>query len=223
MNILLLEDELMLQSSICEYLEALNHNVFSFSNGLEAKDALLSTTYDLLILDINVPLLNGLDLCTYLKEQNINTAKIFISALVDIEYISKAFDLGAMDYIKKPFHLKELALRIQKVSNDINSKVINHTILSNNYSYDKSTKELFFNSQLEPITKKQINIIDFLCSNINSITSYEMLRIYVWNNDNVSDATIRAEISRLRKSLKEDFIINQKGLGYTINKFSIKF
>ena len=223
MNILLLEDELMLQSSICEYLEALNHNVFSFSNGLEAKDALKSTTYDLLILDINVPLLNGLDLCTYLKEQNINTAKIFISALVDIEYISKAFDLGAMDYIKKPFHLKELALRIQKVSNDINSKVINHIILSNNYSYDKSTKELFFNSQLEQITKKQINIIDFLCSNINSITSYEMLRIYVWNNDNVSDATIRAEISRLRKSLKEDFIINQKGLGYTINKFSIKF
>jgi len=223
MNILLLEDELMLQSSICEYLEALSHNVFSFSNGLEAKDALQSTTYDLLILDINVPLLNGLDLSTYLKEQNINTAKIFISALVDIEYISKAFDLGAMDYIKKPFHLKELALRIQKVSNDINSKVINHIILSNNYSYDKSTKELFFNSQLEQITKKQINIIDFLCSNINSITSYEMLRIYVWNNDNVSDATIRAEISRLRKSLKEDFIINQKGLGYTINKFSIKF
>jgi len=219
MNILLLEDELMLQSSICEYLEALSHNVFCFSNGIEAKDSLESNSYDLLILDINVPSLNGLDLCTKLKEQNINTAKIFISALLDIEYISKAFDLGAMDYIKKPFHLKELALRIQKISNDINSKNINHIILSDNYSYNKSTNELLFNSSAENLTKKQLDIIGFLCSNINSVTSYEMLRIYVWNSDNIGDATIRAEISRLRKSLKEDFIINQKGLGYKINKY----
>ena len=222
MNILLLEDELMLQNSICEYLEALKHNVYSYINGIEAKDSLESRRYDIMILDINVPSLNGLEFCKYLKEQNINTPILFISALVDIDHISEAFDLGAMDYIKKPFHLKELALRIEKISNDIDNKNINHIILSDNYTYNKLTKELFFNSKLQILTKKQINIIDFLCSNINSITSYEMLRIYVWNNDNVSDATIRTEISRLRKILKEDFILNQKGLGYTINKYSIK-
>jgi len=222
LNILLLEDEIMLQNSICEYLEALKHNVYSFDNGLIAKESLNTNNYDLMILDINVPSLNGLDLCQYLQDQNINTAKIFISAIVDIEYITKAFDLGAMDYIKKPFHLKELAIRIEKISNELNNKNINHLILSDNYTYNKLSKELFFNSKLQNLTKKQINIIDFLCSNINSITSYEMLRIYVWDNDNIGDATIRAEISRLRKTLIEDFIINQKGLGYKIIKHTIK-
>jgi len=222
MNILLLEDELMLQNSICEYLEELKHNVICFSDGIDAKSSLEDNTYDLMILDINVPSLNGLDLCKHLQEQNINTAKIFISALVDIEYISQAFNLGALDYIKKPFHLKELAIRIEKISNDLNSKTINHIILSDNYTYNKSNKELFFNNILQDLTKKQIAIIDFMCSNINSITSYEMLRIYVWNNDNIGDATIRTEISRLRKTLKEDFILNQKGLGYKISKHTIK-
>lgn len=221
MKILLLEDELMLQNSICEYLEKLKHIIVCYSDGEEAKNSVLNTNYDLLILDINVPTLNGLDFCKYLVSKNINTPIIFISAMDDIKSISIAFELGAVDYIKKPFHLKELAIRIEKVSNISDKNNIEHLVLSNNYTYDKSKKALYFNKEVQNLTKKQIEIIDFLCKNINSITSYDLLRSYVWDNSNVSDGTIRTEISRLRKILIEDFIINQKGLGYKINKYNI--
>ena len=146
----------------------------------------------------------------------------FISALIDIDTITYAFNLGAIDYIKKPFHLKELAIKIELLSNTIDNKKLNHIILNNHYSYNKVKKELLYNNENQNLTKKQIEIIDFLCFNLNNIVSYDMLREYVWNYSYVSDGTIRSEISRLRKTLKDDFIINQKGLGYKINTFNIK-
>jgi two-component system OmpR family response regulator len=212
----------MLQQSIAEYLETLKHKVICFNNGLSARDSLSTNNYDFMILDINVPNLTGLEFCKFLVEKQINTPRIFISALIDIENISCAFDLGAVDYLKKPFHLKELSIRIDKIKNEINTKYINHIILSDNYTYNKEKQELYYDNKLEILTKKQLDIIDFLCKNINSITSFETLRIYVWDNADVSDATIRSEISRLRKSLKQDFIINHKGLGYKINRYSLK-
>jgi len=222
MKILLLEDELMLQTSIQEYLEQLKHDIYSFNDGLKAKDSLINNKYDLLILDINIPNFTGLEFCEYIKQNNINTPCIFISALIDIDTITYAFNLGAIDYIKKPFHLKELAIKIELLSNTIDNKKLNHIILNNHYSYNKVKKELLYNNENQNLTKKQIEIIDFLCFNLNNIVSYEMLREYVWNYSYVSDGTIRSEISRLRKTLKDDFIINQKGLGYKINTFNIK-
>ena len=221
MKILLLEDELMLQSSIVEYLEALGHICIAFNNGLKAKDSLEKHNYDLMIFDINVPKLNGLELFESIKNKDCHTPVLFISALVDIENITKAFDLGAADYLKKPFHLKELGLRVQKTSKDIDDKKRQHIILSANYSYSKDTNKLLFNEQEHILTKKQSDIIECLCKNIDTIIDFEILREYVWNADLVSDATIRTEISRLRKVLKEDFINNHKGIGYKINRYVV--
>lgn len=219
MKILLLEDELMLQSSIVEYLETLGHKCFAFSDGKIVEDNLITESYDLLIFDINVPSLNGLDLLKNIKAKDCHTPVIFITALVDIESITQAFDLGASDYIKKPFHLKELALRVQKISKDIDDNKREHIILSQNYSYSKKENKLFFNKDIQILTKKQSDIIKCLCKNIDSVIDFDILREYVWNGDLVSDATIRTEISRLRKILKEDFIQNHKGLGYKIDRY----
>ncbi len=221
MKILLLEDELMLQSSIVEYLETLGHKCFGFSNGLKAKFSLEEQSYDLMIFDINVPSLNGLELFEHIKQNDCHTPVIFISALIDIENITKAFHLGAADYIKKPFHLKELGLRVQKISKDINDKKRQHILLSENYSYSKVDNKLLFNNQVQILTKKQSDIVQCLCQNIGAIIDFEILREYVWNADLVTDATIRTEISRLRKVLKEDFIQNHKGLGYKIDRYII--
>jgi len=219
LKILLLEDEFMLRSSIQEYLEAFSHQVISFNDGLEVLKVLKQDSFDLLILDINVPKLSGLNLLKELNSLEIITPTIFISANIDIEDISKAFDLGACDYLKKPFHLKELGIRIAKVKRDKEIKSTSHMLLSKRYYFSKEDKILFYNNSSQTLTKKQLQILTLLCENIGIIVDFEKFRSYVWNGEPVDNATIRAEISRFRKSLKEDFITNIKGVGYKIDKY----
>jgi len=219
MKILLLEDELMLQSSIVEYLETLGHVCSAFTNGAKAQNSLQKQQYDLMIFDINIPSINGLELLENIREKDCHTPVIFISALIDIESITRAFNLGAADYIKKPFHLQELGLRVQKVSKDIEDSMRQHIMLTENYSYAKDEARLFFNKDEHILTKKQSDIIRCLCQNIGTIVNFDILQEYVWGSDIVSDATMRTEISRLRKALKEDFIQNYKGLGYKVDRY----
>jgi DNA-binding response OmpR family regulator len=219
LKILLLEDEFMLRSSIEEYLQALNHKVISCANGNEAFDLLQNEDFDLLVLDINVPKLNGLELLRKLNLENMRIPTIFISAVLDIQDIEKAFELGSADYLKKPFHLKELGLRILKVKKEYNIKSEYHLSLSKKYSFSKRDKVLFYSEAAQVLTNKQLQILTLLCENIGVIVDLEKFRSYVWNGEPVTDATIRAEISRFRKSLKEDFICNIKGVGYRINKY----
>ena len=219
MKILLLEDELMLQSSIEEYLEALGHKVISFSNGKEAYEAIKKEVFDLLLLDINIPKMNGLSLLKALNEIEHAFPTIFISANVDIDDISRAFELGASDYLKKPFHLKELGLRIDKIKKEYAIKNLKHIILSSKYVFSKEEQMLFYNNNVQVLTKKQLQIVTLLCENIGVVVDFEKFRTYVWNDEPIDNPTIRAEISRLRKLLKEDFIINLKGVGYKIEKY----
>lgn len=217
MKILLLEDEVMLNESICEYLESVGHQVESFFNGLDALCAIKENSYDLLILDINVPGLDGLAFLEKIHDLKIHVPVVYISALVDIEDISRAYDLGCYDYLKKPFHLKELSLRVDRVK--LSSEVPRiHLRLSKNYSYDQEHSTLLFSNEPQVLTKKQSQIIDLLSRNRGMVVDFEQFRIYVWDENNIDNATIRAEINRLKKSLKEDFVINVRGMGYMIDK-----
>ncbi len=222
MKIALLEDEMMLRSSIEEYLNSLNHRVSSFSNGKKAVDAILHESFDLLIFDINVPNLNGFEVLEILQKNSIHIPIIYISAIINIEDITKAYELGAADYIKKPFHLKELALRIDKVSKIIDDFKREHIVLSENYSFLKSKETLFYGSEAQKLTKKQTDIINLLVRHIECIVSFDSFREEAWGGEPVDNATIRAEISRLRKVLKEDFIESIKGVGYRVKRH-IKF
>jgi len=216
-KIFLLEDEIMLNESIQEYLEAIGHQVISCIDGEAALTILKEQSFDLLILDISVPGVDGLTLLERLHALKIHTPVIYISALVDIEDISRAYDLGCYDYLKKPFHLKELALHIDRVmlSNEV-PRV--HLRLSKNYSYDQEHNTLLFNGYPQILTKRQSQIIDMLARNRGRVVDFEQFRIYVWDEQIVDNATIRAEVSRLKKSLKEDVIINVRGMGYMIDK-----
>lgn len=219
MKILLLEDESMLRSSIAEYLEALGHKVVSYANGEDAFEALQQSLYDLLILDINTPKLSGLALLEALNRIENASPAIFISANVDIDDISRAFDLGASDYLKKPFHLKELGLRIDKIKKEIEIKRMQHIVLSSKYVFSKADQMLFYNNNVITLTKKQLQILTLLSENLGIVVDFEKFRSYVWNDEPIDNATMRAEISRFRKILKEDFIVNLKGVGYKIEKY----
>ena len=216
MKILLLEDEQMLSEAINEYLLALGHRVSLLYNGNDALEILKKETFDLLILDINVPGIDGLELLEALHLLKIRTPALYISALVDIEGISRAYDLGCYDYLKKPFHLKELALRIDKVMQSCTLPQ-SHVKLSKSYAYDASTSTLMCDNVTQPLSKRQLQIIDLLARNRGRVVDFDQFRAYVWDEEYVDNATIRAEVSRLKKSLKEDFIQNIRALGYMID------
>lgn len=217
MKILLLEDEVMLNESICEFLQNDGHQVETFFDGLEAYDAIKNRAYDLLILDINVPGMDGLSFLEKIHSLKIYVATIYISALVDIEDISRAYNLGCYDYLKKPFHLKELSLRIDRVKLSNETPRV-HLRLSKNYSYDQEHSVLLFNLEPQKLTKRQAQIIDLLARNRGMVVDFEQFNIYVWDEQIVDNATIRAEINRLKKFLQEDVIVNVRGMGYMVEK-----
>lgn len=218
MKILLLEDEKMLRTSIKEFLEGEGHRVSEAGNGLEAKNIICEGQFDLLLLDINVPEMNGFDLLEELKNCKIFVPTIFISALVDIEDITHGFSLGCADYIKKPFHLKELGLRIENIMKMSAEKKQSHIVLSKNYSFDTESNTVYFMGEPQNMTRRQLQIISVLAANLGHIVDFDKFREMVWDNGLIDNATIRAEINRLKKALKEDFVRNSRGLGYVVEK-----
>ncbi|MEA2110813.1 MAG: response regulator transcription factor [Campylobacterota bacterium] len=216
MKILLLEDEVMLNESIVEYLSAMGHSIFSYYDGDSALKAASKKIFDLLILDINVPGTDGFSLLENLHENKIQTPAIYISALVDIEDISRAFDLGCYDYLKKPFHLRELSIRIEKLMNT-HSETNVHIKLSRHYSFDSQSSTLLFDNIPQILTKRQSQMISLLAKNRGRVVDFELFRSYVWDEAIIDNATIRAEVNRLKKVLKEEIIQNIRSMGYMID------
>jgi len=217
MKILLLEDDMMLSSAIVQYLGSTGHIVESFREGETALEALNRKTFDLLVLDINVPGIDGLTLLERIYAAKITPPAIFISALIDIEEISRAFELGCYDYLKKPFHLKELTLRIDKML-QLQKTPLEHTRLSKGYSFDSKSSILFFYNEPQTLPNRQLQIIKLLAARRGMVVEYDTLRDYVWNDYDIDNATIRAEVNRLKKNLKEEFIINIRSIGYMIDR-----
>ena len=217
MKILLLEDDIMLNKAIKQYLESTGHVVISVMDGNSCIETLEKDRFDLLVFDINVPDIDGLTILENLHTQKRMVPTIFISALIDIEDITRAFDIGCHDYLKKPFHLKELTLRINKI---LQTRQVpqEHKRLSKAYSYDSKNMILLFNNEPQILPKRQIQIIDLLAANRSLVCNYDMFRDYVWNDDYIDNATIRAEVNRVKKVLKEDFIINIRGIGYMVER-----
>lgn len=151
MKILLLEDEIMLNNAISEYLKDIGHMVESYTNGEDVIDN-VDSSFDLLVLDINVPKKDGFEILQELNSKKIYIPTIYISALLDIEDITKAYDLGCREYIKKPFHLEELGIKINQILKKDQSNTT-HIRFSENYSYSKTEKTLYFNGEPQTLTK----------------------------------------------------------------------
>ncbi len=217
MKILLLEDDIMLNNAIKQYLTSVGHAITATRDGDSCLDILDNENFDLLILDINVPNIDGLTVLEILHKQKKSIPTIYISALLDIEDISKAFAIGCNDYLKKPFHLKELHLRINRILKN-SSLPLSHKRLSKSYSFDLETTTLYYNKEPHILPKRQLMIISLLAKNRSLVVNYDMFRTYAYNEENIDIGTIRAEVNRIKKILKEDFIINVRGVGYMVER-----
>ena len=218
MQVLLLEDELMLQGAIAEYLMDIGYEVDVFDNGAEVYKHVKKNQYDLFIFDINTPGMDGLSLLTKLQEDKIHVPTIFISAIAEIEQITQAYALGCYDYLKKPFHLQELRLHMERLFKIAEVRAKKFVALSRMYNYDLDNKCLFFDGEEQILTQKQGQIMELFAANKNRVVDFDMLRHYVWEDNPVDNAIIRAEIHRVRQVLHEDLIVTLKGIGYQLVK-----
>ncbi|ADG93751.1 two component transcriptional regulator, winged helix family [Arcobacter nitrofigilis DSM 7299] len=219
MNILLLEDDFDYRISVKEYLESLDYKVDDFENGEEALNEIYEKTYHLLILDIKVPNLNGYDLVRTLKKDDKNIPVIFITSLTDINNLSMGYELGCNDYIKKPFSLKELKYRVEQVIKstyfNTNENIIE---LAENFSYNTNKLELLKNTEIINLTKKEQDVIFSLLRHNGRFVNFDTLREEVWDNKYINEADIRVCIKNIRAKTSKTFIINQRGLGYKIDR-----
>ncbi|WP_152017625.1 response regulator transcription factor [Aliarcobacter butzleri] len=218
MKILLLEDDLILNEIIEEYLISQEHEVITAFSGNEAQDYLYSQTFDLLILDVNVPFVSGFELLKGLRTQNIKTPTIFITSLNMVEDMQKGFDSGCDDYLKKPFELKELDLRINNIKRLFNITPKELINISKDTFLDIQNLLIIKNNQKIHLAKKECEVLQYLINSSKTV-SIEELSLNLWAyEDNPNDSTIRTYIKNLRKILGEEKIINIRGVGYRFNK-----
>jgi DNA-binding response OmpR family regulator len=213
MKILLLEDNKRLSSLIIEALEEKNYKVDWFDDGKKALESIYNG-YDCFVLDINVPGIDGLSLLEQLRVMDTKTPAIVISANVELETIKEAYVKGCDEYLKKPFYIYELELKLDKLckKNDESLK------LPNNYIYDIDKEKLFDeNGEEVKLAKKEILLFNLFSKNLEKIITFEQIEQYVWAGDLTTNENIRALIKRLRKKLPDDTIVSQGGMGYVLN------
>ena len=217
MKILLLEDDLILNEILEEHLIKQKHQITTTFSSNEAIKELYSETFDLLLLDVNVPDLNGFELLKELRDNNILTPTIFITSLNMVEDMQKAFDRGCDDYIKKPFELKELDIRINNIKRLFN--IDRQIIKIDEKSYlDLQNLEIILNNERFLISRKESEILAYLLNNSKKTISIEEFINNIWSyEDSVESSTIRTYIKNLRKILGEDKILNIRGVGYRFN------
>ncbi len=208
-DILLLEDDIELAETLKELLESQNYHVDMVHNGDDAIDASYEKKYQLYVFDINVPDMNGLELLESLREADDTTPAIFISALVDMNSISKAFEIGADDYIKKPFFPQELLIRVNAKFLQVNSDIIYNTL-----RYVASKKELYIDEKLVSLGEVQECLCDIFLTNIGNVLDKSILMDCLVNP---SDTALRVALNKF-KQITSLPIKNIRGVGYVLEK-----
>ena len=218
MKILLLEDDLILSEVIVEHLEDYDYNVTALYNGIEAEDLLFEEKFDLLLLDVNVPLLNGFELLKNLRNSGNHTPAIFITSMNASTDVSEGFELGANDYLKKPFEMIELKARIDNIKRQF--KIDSSTLcsISETSTYDIARYVLTVKGKETKLSKKEGEFLAYFLKNRGEVISNDELMVNVWSYDTApSAATLRTYIKTLRKHLGEDTISTIRGVGYVFN------
>ncbi len=216
MNILLLEDDPLLSRILTKHLEQ-DHHVTPVYNGDEALETIEDKKFDLLILDSNVPGISGLELIKELRSYNNTTPIIMITAYQDTIHLKTAFTHGCNDYIKKPFELDELDMRIVNISRTFNIEQNQEIKISEDTFFDALNHKITKNGKTFSLAKKESEFLNYLAINHNRTISKEELTQNLWSFENMpSDATLRVYIRNLRALIGKTTIETIRGTGYRL-------
>jgi len=216
MKILLLEDDALLSKILTKHLKE-SYETTPVYDGNSALDILEKEKFDLLIFDSNVPGISGLELIKELRSYNDTTPIIMITAYQDTLHLKSAFTHGCNDYIKKPFELDELDMRIKNISRTFNIEQNQLISISTDTLFDALNNQIIKNNVNFSIAKKESEFLNYLVKNRNRTISKEELIQNLWSFENMpSDATLRVYIRNLRSLIGKEAIITIRGMGYRL-------
>ena len=217
-RILLLEDDYLYKVSIKEFLEELDFYVDDFENGDDALNAIFENSYDLLLLDVRVPGMDGFSLVDYIRKEKLEVPIIVLTSLTDIKDLSKGYELGCNDYIRKPFDMIELKFRIEQLIKN-NFKTNEDLVeLENSFKFDVNKSILYKDDTILDLTQKESELTALLVLNRGFFVSIETLHERIWENKDISYSDIRMCIKRVREKTAKDFITTKRFVGYKIDK-----
>ena len=217
-RLLLAEDEETLGGLVAEFLSAQGFVVEWAKNGQEALELYLSHKPDLLILDIMMPRLDGLEVAKKVRMDNAQVPIIFLTAKSQSKDVVEGFKAGANDYLKKPFSMEELKVRTEALLGRLQSEVKNESHAIGRWTFNHIKQELCMAEQQIPLTHREAELLFYLVQNKNEDRSFILKKL--WGDDDFFTArSMDVFISKLRKKLKADpdvQILNVRGLGYKL-------
>jgi DNA-binding response OmpR family regulator len=216
-KILYLEDDKNLSDTIQEYLEDNDFEVDVAYTSTYALELSYDNNYDLFLFDVNLPDISGFELLKQLRDANITTPAIFTTTLNSIEDLDEGYQAGADDYVKKPFELKELLLRINAIIKRYYTSTNDKITLHDNFAFDLKQNILYDNNEIVKLNQKELQLLKLLIQNRNNIVLLETIYSNVWNvSQTNSEASLRTYIKNLRKILGKEKILSYKKQGYKL-------
>lgn len=217
----MLEDDANLNETITEFLEEQGHSVVSVYDGDEAQEKLYESKYDLLLLDINVPGINGLELLKESRQEGVTSPAIYITSMDTVDDLERGFNSGCDDYIRKPFALKELQIRVETLlKRDFFHSSNEEIEISDGIAYDVKNNELIIEGSVVPMGNKESRLLKLFMKAEGEVLAHESIYEHLWDYDEEpSDSALRTYIKNLRKIIGKERIVSIKKQGY---KFTTK-
>ena len=221
-SILLCEDDENLGMLLREYLEAKGYTAELCADGEEGYKAFMEKSFDLCILDVMMPKMDGFTLATKIREINSEIPFMFLTAKTLKDDILEGFKIGADDYITKPFSMEEVVFRIEAILRRVRGKKNKETTVHQigRYTFDTQKQLLTFEGENTKLTTKEAELLTLLSSKANELLQRDYALKTIWIDDNYFNArSMDVYITKLRKHLKKDpnvEILNVHGKGYKL-------
>ena len=205
-----------LNETVTEFLEEQGYEVVSVYDGDEAQEKLYESKYDLLLFDINVPGINGLELLKESRAAGNVTPAVYITSMDTVDDLERGFKSGCDDYIRKPFALKELQIRIDTLlKRDFFHNSNELMQISEGISYDIKSNELSDNGEAVSLGNKESRLLKLFLKHEGEVIAHENIYEYLWDYDEEpSDTALRTYIKNLRKIIGKERIVSIKKQGY---------
>lgn len=224
MNILVIEDDLKLSKFLKKGLKEEGFNVYSSTDGIEGRDLLLENEFDLAIVDLMLPGVNGLNIIDQIRNKNCSTPIIVLSAKKQLENKIKSLRLGADDFLEKPFHISELVERINAVIRRVNFNNETDIIKINDLTINLLTREVQREGKEIKLKSKEFLLLQHFIENKNIVLTKTSILEKIWGYDFIPDTNIvEVLVCRLRSKVDEPFETDQiytvRGFGYVFKEY----
>ncbi len=216
MKLLVVEDEIFLQSALKKGFTKLGYAVDTASDGEEALERYYSSIYDAIILDINLPKIDGIAVLKEIRKENAEVRVLILSARSELEDKIIGLDTGANDYLAKPFHFKELEARVRALlRRDFSTQ--STEIMADRLVLETALKKVYLDGIEINLTKKEYGILEYLLMHKGTLVSGEDLIEHVWDSEaDTFTSAFKVHINSLRKKLPQNTIRNIRGQGYYV-------